>query len=106
MSRTAIVLFNLGGPDSLEAVEPFLFNLFSDPAIVTLPAPVRRFVARLMARRRTPVARHIYARMGNASPIVPNTELQARALEAALGDDVRIPVLSRCRACGKGVAAG
>ena len=41
MSRTAIVLFNLGGPDSLAAVEPFLVNLFSDPAIIALPKPLR-----------------------------------------------------------------
>jgi ferrochelatase len=95
MSRTAIVLFNLGGPDSLEAVEPFLYNLFSDPAIIGLPAALRRVVARLIAHRRTPVARHIYARMGNASPIVANTEAQAKALEAVLGADFRAFVAMR-----------
>ena len=84
MTRTAIVLFNLGGPDSLEAVRPFLRNLFSDPAIIRLPGFLRSMVAAWIARRRAPVARHIYAQMGNRSPILPNTEAQARALEQAL----------------------
>ncbi|HUB96980.1 MAG TPA: ferrochelatase [Stellaceae bacterium] len=95
MSRLAVVLFNLGGPDSLEAVEPFLYNLFADPAIIALPGPVRRLVARLVAHRRAPVARHIYARMGNSSPIVANTEIQARALETKLGEDTRAFVAMR-----------
>ncbi|HXQ53223.1 MAG TPA: ferrochelatase [Stellaceae bacterium] len=95
MSRVAVVLFNLGGPDSLEAVEPFLYNLFSDKAIVALPNPVRALVARLIARRRGKVARHIYARMGNASPIVANTETQAKALEQALGPGFRCFIAMR-----------
>src|SRR3546814_10010806 len=60
MSRTAVVLFNLGGPDRPEAVEPFLFNLFFDPAIIRLPAPLRWLVAKLLSRRRAPVAQAIY----------------------------------------------
>jgi protoporphyrin/coproporphyrin ferrochelatase len=87
MTRTAIVLMNLGGPDSLDAVEPFLFNLFSDPAIIRLPGVVRRPLARLAARRRAKVARDIYAHLGGASPLLANTEAQARALEAALGPE-------------------
>jgi ferrochelatase len=83
-ARTAIVLFNLGGPDRQEAVEPFLFNLFDDPSIIALPGIVRHLLARLIAKRRGPVAREIYARMGGGSPLLPNTEAQARALEAAL----------------------
>jgi len=82
--RLAVVLCNLGGPDSLEAVEPFLRNLFSDPAILPLPWPLRQWVARLIAWRRAPVARAIYAKLGGASPILAETEAQARALEAAL----------------------
>lgn len=82
--RIGIVLFNLGGPDSLDAVEPFLRNLFSDPAIITLPAILRKPLAWLIARRRTPLARDIYAKIGGRSPIVKETEAQARALEAAL----------------------
>lgn len=84
MTRTAIVLFNLGGPDGPEAVEPFLYNLFSDPSIIGLPGPLRRFLARRISRRRAPVARHIYAQIGGGSPLLPNTEAQARALEASL----------------------
>jgi ferrochelatase len=84
MTRTAIVLFNLGGPDSLEAVRPFLRNLFGDPAIIRLPDLLRSTVAAWIARQRTPTAQRIYAQMGNRSPILPNTEAQARALEQAL----------------------
>ncbi|MGD9537842.1 MAG: ferrochelatase [Alphaproteobacteria bacterium] len=85
MSRTAIVLFNLGGPDSLDAVRPFLLNLFSDPAIIRVPQPLRFLIARLIAARRTPVAREIYRHLSGRSPILEETEAQARALEAALG---------------------
>ncbi len=89
MGRTAIVLMNLGGPDSLDAVEPFLFNLFNDPAIIRLPALFRLPVARLVARGRTKVAREIYAQLGGASPLLANTEAQARALDQALGEEHR-----------------
>src|SRR5258708_18254302 len=85
--KIAIVLFNLGGPDSLEAVEPFLRNLFGDPAILRLPSLIRRPLASFLARRRGPTARAIYARIGGASPILGQTEAQARALEEALGQD-------------------
>jgi ferrochelatase len=95
MSRTAIVLFNLGGPDSLEAVRPFLFNLFNDPAIIRVPALLRSMIAAWIARRRTPTARHIYAQMGNRSPILPNTEAQARALEQALGGEAKTFIAMR-----------
>lgn len=82
--KIAVVLFNLGGPDGPEAVEPFLFNLFIDPAIIGLPQPFRWLVAKLVSRRRAPVAKEIYAELGGGSPIVPLTVAQARALEAAL----------------------
>jgi len=82
--KIAIILFNLGGPDSLDAVQPFLRNLFSDPAIITLPAWLRLPLARLIARRRTPKARGIYEKIGGGSPILGQTEAQARALEGAL----------------------
>lgn len=84
--KTAIVLFNLGGPDNQEAVKPFLFNLFSDRAIISLPNPLRWMVAKLISSRRAPVAREIYQQMGGGSPIVPQTQAQARALEAELHD--------------------
>jgi ferrochelatase len=95
MSRVAVVLFNLGGPDTRMAVEPFLYNLFADPAIIALPNPLRWLVAKLISHRRAPVAREIYARIGNASPLLANTETQARALERALGPDYRCFVAMR-----------
>lgn len=82
--KTAVVLFNLGGPDNPDAVRPFLTNLFSDPAIISLPGLLRWPLARLIAGRRTPVAKDIYAKIGGASPILPETEAQATALDAAL----------------------
>jgi ferrochelatase len=84
--RTAIVLFNLGGPDRPEAVEPFLRNLFADPAILRVPGLLRWLLARLIAKRRAPVARKIYAELGGGSPILANTQAQAKALDAALCD--------------------
>lgn len=86
MSRIAVVLFNLGGPDTPEAVQPFLFNLFYDPAIIEVANPLRWLLARLISRKRAPTAREIYAELGGGSPLLPNTEAQAKALEAALGD--------------------
>lgn len=83
--KTAIVLFNLGGPDSLSAVRPFLRNLFSDPAIIRTPSFLRALIAWFIAYRRAPVAREIYAKIGGGSPLLQETKLQARALEAALG---------------------
>lgn len=85
--KVAVVLFNLGGPDGPEAVEPFLFNLFSDPAIIRVPQPFRWLIAKIVSRRRAPIAREIYAQIGGRSPILPLTEDQARALEAALGNE-------------------
>jgi ferrochelatase len=97
MARIAVVLFNLGGPDRPEAVRPFLFNLFNDPAIIALPGPLRWLVATLISRRRAPVAREIYAHIGGRSPLLELTEEQARALEASLGeqDEVRAFVAMR-----------
>ena len=95
MTRTAIVLMNLGGPDSLAAVEPFLFNLFKDPAIIRLWAPLRLPLAWLVARGRASTAREIFARLGGKSPLLPNTEAQARALETVLGDRYRCFVAMR-----------
>jgi ferrochelatase len=83
--KIAIILFNLGGPDSLEAVQPFLRNLFGDPAILRVPGFIRGPLASFLARRRAPTARAIYDKIGGASPILGQTEAQARALEEALG---------------------
>lgn len=85
-ARIAIVLFNLGGPDSLAAVRPFLFNLFNDPAIIRLPGLLRRLLAWFISKRREKKAQGIYALMGGRSPILPNTEAQAKALVQALSE--------------------
>jgi ferrochelatase len=95
MRRRAVVLMNLGGPDSPAAVRPFLYNLFSDPAIIGLPAPLRLPLAWAIAARRAPIARRIYAQLGGASPLLTNTEAQARALEAELGPGYRCFVAMR-----------
>lgn len=96
MAKTAIVLFNLGGPDSLDAVRPFLFNLFNDPAIIRLPWILRRPLAELISRRRVKTAQAIYAHMGGRSPILPETEKQAQALQNALGSaDIRVFIAMR-----------
>ena len=97
MSRLAVVLFNLGGPDSLDAVEPFLRNLFRDPAIIRAPAPLRHLVARVIARRRGPKARDIYRTIGGRSPLRAETEAQAAALAGALDDlgEVEVAVAMR-----------
>ncbi|HVA12932.1 MAG TPA: ferrochelatase [Stellaceae bacterium] len=95
MARLAVVLMNLGGPDSAAAVEPFLFNLFSDRAIIGLPNPLRWLIAKMIARQRAPIARQIYAKIGNASPLLPNTEAQGKALETILGGETRIFIAMR-----------
>ncbi|WP_376957884.1 ferrochelatase [Azospirillum sp. A26] len=83
--RVAVVLFNLGGPDAPEAVRPFLFNLFADPAIIRLPNPFRFVIASLISGRRAKPATAIYAQLGGKSPLLENTEAQAAALEGVLG---------------------
>jgi ferrochelatase len=97
--KLGIILFNLGGPDSPEAVEPFLRNLFCDPAIITLPGLIRIPLARFIARRRAPLARAIYDHIGGRSPILEETQKQARALEQALtapGIEAKAFVAMRC----------
>ena len=94
--RVAVVLFNLGGPDRLEAVRPFLFNLFNDPAIIRRPQPLRWALARLISWRRAPTARRIYRRLGGRSPLLEQTQAQARALQDSLSDSaIRVFVSMR-----------
>ncbi len=81
--RTAVVLFNLGGPDRPDSVEPFLFNLFRDPAIISVPQPFRWLLAKLISGKRAPIAREIYAQIGGGSPLLDLTKEQAAALETA-----------------------
>ena len=97
--KLAVVLFNLGGPDTLAAVRPFLINLFSDPRIIGAPGPLRWLLARLIAGRRAPMAREIYRQIGGGSPLLANTERQAAALGERLrtiaSDDVRVYIAMR-----------
>ena len=95
--RTAIVLFNLGGPDSLQAVKPFLLNLFKDPAILRVPFFVRPILASIIARARVKPALENYKILGGRSPLLELTTRQARALEAELAgdDDVRCFIAMR-----------
>src|SRR5204863_6098548 len=83
---TAILLFNLGGPDDLAAVEPFLVNLFSDREIIELPfgAALQPVIARVIAKLRGPSVRRNYARIGGGSPQLRITNQQAAALEQQL----------------------
>lgn len=97
MPKVAIVAFNLGGPDRPEAVEPFLFNLFNDPAIISLPGFVRTPLARFISKKRGPTAREIYAELGGGSPLLPLTEEQARALEGVLAADGEVRVFIAMR---------
>ena len=73
--RVAVVLFNLGGPDSPEAIKPFLMNLFADPAILRVPFFVRPFLARVIARSRLQPATVNYAMLGGRSPLLELTPL-------------------------------
>jgi len=84
--KISVVLFQLGGPDSPDAVEPFLYNLFCDPDIINFFGAwfARRPLARYIARKRAGVVREHYDAIGGQSPIRLLTERQARALEKAL----------------------
>jgi ferrochelatase len=98
--RIAVVLFNLGGPDDQASVKPFLFNLFSDPAIIGLPNPFRALLARLISSRRETSAQANYALMGGGSPLLPETRRQASAMAEVLGgmlpgDEVRAFIAMR-----------
>ncbi len=104
MSRTerclGIVLFQLGGPDTLEAIQPFLFNLFCDPDIIDFPCARigRRPLAKLISVTRANKVRHHYSVIGGGSPIRKYTEAQAKALESrlrALGVNARCFVAMR-----------
>ncbi len=81
---TGVVLFNLGGPDTLDDVRPFLQNLFSDPEVIPLLPPFRQLLAWWIATRRAPIARGYYEKIGGGSPLRRLTAAQAIALEKAL----------------------
>lgn len=95
---TGVVLFNLGGPDTLDDVQPFLQNLFSDPEVIPLPAPFRQLLAWWIAVRRAPTARGYYEQIGGGSPLRRYTETQASALEKLLSERgaYRVVIAMRC----------
>ena len=96
--KKAVILFNLGGPDKLESVEPFLFNLFNDPEILSIPSIFRYPLAKFISKRRAPIAKAIYGEIGNKSPILELTQEQANSLESSLSTrgDYKCFVVMRC----------
>jgi ferrochelatase len=95
--KIAVVLFQLGGPDSLDAVEPFLYNLFCDPDIIDFPGAflARKALARFISSRRSKKVAEHYAEIGGKSPIVDLTNAQAAALQKELGPGARVFVAMR-----------
>ncbi len=94
--RTAVVLFNLGGPDSVKAIRPFLFNFFKDKNIIRLPVLPRIFLAGVLSWRRARREAGVsYGLLGGKSPLLENSRAQARVLEAALGPGYRVFVSMR-----------
>ena len=88
--KTAVIMLQMGGPDSIEAVEPFLYNLFSDRDIIKIgPAFLQPLIARMIVRRRAPKSAANYRDIGGKSPLRELTEAQAAALEQALGNGYR-----------------
>lgn len=86
MTDTAVILLQMGGPDSLEAVRPFLLNLFSDREIIKIgPAWLQPFIARMIVKRRTPAVVQKYREIGGKSPLRELTEAQAAVLSQELG---------------------
>ena len=99
--KIAVILFNLGGPDKLDNVEPFLFNLFNDPAILNLPSFIRYPLAKLISKKRAPIAKNIYKEIGGSSPILKLTQDQADSLEKSLNNnqksfDYKVFITMRC----------
>jgi protoporphyrin/coproporphyrin ferrochelatase len=97
--KLGVVLFQLGGPDSLEAIEPFLYNLFCDPDIIDFPFAriARQPLARLISSRRAKHVAHHYAEIGGCSPILDYTRRQAHALERELRRDFDAKVVIAMR---------
>ncbi len=86
--KTGVLLLNMGGPDCLESVRPFLFNLFSDRKIIRLgPGFLQRPIAWMIARKRAPKSAVNYAKIGGSTPLLEITSRQAGALEAMLNSE-------------------
>jgi hypothetical protein len=89
--KKAVILFNLGGPDKLEDVEPFLFNLFNDPAILNLPFFFRYPLAKLISNRRTPTAKKIYKKF--CEFVKPNAvNIDYEVDPKTIAKEIKIPV--------------
>lgn len=96
MADTAVFLLNLGGPRSLDEVEPYLYDLFSDPLLISAPfGPLRPLFARLISHFRAPSSAEKYGLIGGRSPLVEETGKQARALAQALGDGYSVHLAMR-----------
>ncbi|MBS4027487.1 MAG: ferrochelatase [Ignavibacteriales bacterium] len=97
--KIAVVLFQLGGPDSLESVEPFLYKLFCDPDIINFPGAflARRPLAKLISSRRKKIASKHYEEIGGKSPILELTNAQAVALEKELNKTISAKVFVAMR---------
>lgn len=94
--KTAVVLFNLGGPDRKDSIRPFLKNFFMDKAIIPAPRPLRDLISTLIANKRSQAeAGQSYARLGDKSPLLHNTQAQADALQQALGPDFKTFICMR-----------
>ncbi len=97
--KIGVVLLNLGGPDSLDAVEPFLFNLFSDPDIIDFPGSFlfRKRLAKLISNRRAPMVKGQYEKIGGKSPLKEYTLKQAALLEERLNQKFPAKVYAAMR---------
>lgn len=95
MQKKAIVLLNMGGPDSIQAIRPFLYNLFSDNDIIQIPRLIQKPVAFLISSIRAKKTQYYYEIMGGKSPQKDQTILQQKALQQALGDDYVVEVAMR-----------
>ena len=97
--RIGVVLLNLGGPDSLEAVEPFLYNLFSDPDIIDFPLSFlfRKRLAKMISTRRAPMVMEQYKKIGGKSPLKDHTLRQAALLEEKLNEKILAKVYAAMR---------
>ena len=87
MTKVAVILFNLGGPDKPHSVKPFLFSLFFDTAIINLPKPLRWILAKFLSMKREPIAKEIYSKIGGKSPLLDQTRAQSNALEKELNKE-------------------
>ena len=98
-NKIAVILFQLGGPDSLDSVEPFLFNLFSDPDIINFPGAflARNFIARQTSSSRSKKVRENYRAIGGRSPILALTRAQATALTQSLNKQTNAEVFVAMR---------